>query len=117
MRKLIVLISLNQPNNIIVIKYFLPNRNILDDSSVVASYISLMHYSSLSKPLFFDVFIKIVYMYSERLRDPYISFTALFFFARCCFVVVAKHQEVCSSSILLRAYIHTFCMYNLFIYT
>ena len=117
MRKLMVLISLNQPNNIIVIKSFLPDINILDDSCAVASYISLKHYSSIPKPLFFRCFIKIVYMYSERLRDPYISFTALFFFARCCFVVVAKHQEVCSSSILLRAYIHTFCMYNLFIYT
>ena len=58
MRKLIVLISLNQPNNIIVIKSFLPDINILDDSCAVASYISLKHYSSLPKPLFFRCFYK-----------------------------------------------------------
>ena len=50
------------------------------------------------------------YVYSEAQGPIYKSSKALFFSLDVVVVVVAKHQEVCSSSIPL-------CMYNLFIYT
>ena len=49
-------------------------RNILDVSCVVACYISLMHYAP-------SLYISV--LYTQKLRDPYISFTAFSFFAWC----------------------------------
>ena len=84
MRLLTVLISLNQPNNIILIKC-LQDRNILDVSCFVACYITIMHY-----------FLPLRFFCIRRLRDPYISFAVLFI----CLMLLQSTRS--SSSLFLR---------------